>query len=344
MTTQTLDENTIVVVTTADNNYAMPLAVTIRSALENLRGNRKMILFILDGGIKAYNKRKIIKSLSSEKCDVNWISKPDALLGNIEVVRPFKIDIPGMGTITEVPHMSIATYYRLLIPELLPNHIHKAIFLDSDMVIIEDLGKLWDMEMGENYLLAPQDLWTPYVSSPAGLINHRELGIPADAKMFNPAVFVIDLEKWRAGRISAKCIEYLQHNREYIRVYDADVLNAILVGKWGELDPKWNQTSYIFKFHTWKDWLDSPLSETIPLTEEVYNSVRNNPYIVHFSGLSKPWNSKRNHPWKNIWFKYVDMTAWSGWRWSRWRRGLKRLTGKIEKLRDKIAGLIRITD
>lgn len=229
--------------------------------------------------------------------------------------------------------MSIATYYRLLIPELLPSHFKKAIFLDSDLVVIEDLGKLWDIEMGENYLLAPQELWTPYVSSPAGLINYRELGIPADAKMLNPAVFVIDLEKWRTDCISAKCVEYLQQNREYVRVYDADVLNAMLVGKWGELDPRWNQTPYIFKFPSWKDWRESPLSETIPLSEEVYDWVHNQPYVIHFAGGSKPWNSRKDHPLKHMWFKYLDLTAWSGWRLTLWRRGWQRLLKEIRKLR-----------
>src|SRR5689334_18317770 len=97
-----LDSNAIAVVCAADDAYAMPLAVTVRSALENLKGNRKIILFIIDGGIKQPNKQKVIKSLASEKCEIHWIENPDHLLGKIEVLRPFVIEnIPNVGTIEE---------------------------------------------------------------------------------------------------------------------------------------------------------------------------------------------------------------------------------------------------
>ena len=41
----------IVLVTAADDGYAVPLAVTIRSALDRLALGRRMRLFILDGGL-----------------------------------------------------------------------------------------------------------------------------------------------------------------------------------------------------------------------------------------------------------------------------------------------------
>jgi lipopolysaccharide biosynthesis glycosyltransferase len=336
MTTQTLDENTIVVVCAADDGYAMPLAVTIRSAIDNLGENRKIILFVIDGGIKARNKRKLLKSLKSEKCDIKWISRPDALLGDIQVLTDFTIeDIPIVGTVSATKHVSIATYYRLLISELLPKEVKKVIYLDTDLVIVKDLGQLWDLDMGAAYLLATHALLTPYVSSPGALVNYQKLGIPVDAKYFQPGVMVIDLEKWRTDGISAKCVQYLKEHRDCVRWHDSDVLNAMLACKWGELDPRWNQMPDIYRFSSWKE---------SPLSEESFNQVLHDPYIIHFATPKKPWNSKRDLPSKDLWFKYVDMTAWSGWRWSRWRRGLKRLTGKIEKLRDKIAGLIRITD
>ena len=51
-----VNDELIVVVCAADDNYAMPLAVTVRSALVNLKSQRKILLFIIDGGIKNHNK------------------------------------------------------------------------------------------------------------------------------------------------------------------------------------------------------------------------------------------------------------------------------------------------
>lgn len=319
----TLDSDSIVVVCAADDGYAMPLAVTIRSALENLKGNRKITLFIIDGGIRERNKRKILKSLNSDKCDIKWIPRPDDLLGKIEVCRQ-----PTFGDEPVSEHITIATFYRMLIPELLPHQFKKAIYLDSDLVVIGDLGQLWDIDMGENYLLAVQEVLTPYVSSPLGLVNYRELGLSPECKYLTPGVLVINLEKWRADRISAKCVEYLHQNREYVRWHDTDVLNAVLAGKWGELHPRWNQMSFVYRCSSWKD---------SPFSEDVFNDLVHNPYIVHFASPAKPWNSREKHPFKHLFFQYLDMTDWSGWRFTISRRLWRRLGREMKQIRSLVS-------
>ena len=37
------------------------------------------------------------------------------------------------------------------------------------------------------------------------------------------------------------------------------------------------------------------------------------PAIVHFSGLSKPWNPRCVHPYRDDWFTVLQQTAWAGW-------------------------------
>lgn len=310
----TPDTKSIVVVCAADNGYAMPLAVMICSVIENLKSDCKLDLFVIDGGIKEYNKRKIIRALESAQWDVKWVQPPDGLLE--------KMKLSG--------HITVATYYRLLIPELLPRQFKKAIYLDSDLIVNEDLGKLWNIDMGENYLLAVQDTSIPYVSSPGGLVNYKELGILPNHKYFNAGVLVINLEKWRAERIDAKVIKYLEQNRDCVRWWDQDGLNAVLVGKWRELDPRWNQTPAIYSYPSWRD---------SPFPEKIYSAILNNPYIIHFASASKPWNSRDKHPATNLFFQYLDMTAWSGWRLTFWRRLWRRLVRDMKQLRGFVSPL-----
>lgn len=324
MSTPDLDRNSIVVVCAADDNYAMPLAVTMRSVVENLKTYPKMTLFIIDGGIKEHNKHKILKSLNPDKCEIKWIPQPEATSGQFEELK----DVAPLGKETAQKHVKISTYYRLLIPELLPSQITKAIYLDTDLIIVGDLGELWDMDIGKNYLLATQDICTPYISSPSGLTNYRELGLSPNYKYLTPGVLVINLEKWRADEICAKSIDYLKQYREHVRWHDADVLNGVLAGKWGELDPRWNQMPYAYNFSSWKD---------TPFSEEVYNSLIHNPYIIHFSTAAKPWNSREQHPFKHLFFHYLDMTAWSGWRFTIWRRLWRRLLREVEQFSSSIS-------
>ncbi|PHM05919.1 glycosyltransferase [Nostoc sp. 'Peltigera malacea cyanobiont' DB3992] len=76
-------------------------------------------------------------------------------------------------------------------------------------------------------------------------------------------------------------------------MHDQDALNAILAGKWGELEPGWNQMPYLFQYSSWQD---------SPFTEDVFNQLINNPDIIHFSTKDKPWHNSCNHPDKDLFF------------------------------------------
>ncbi|MHC5729689.1 MAG: glycosyltransferase family 8 protein, partial [Nostoc sp.] len=191
--------------------------------------------------------------------------------------------------------ITTAAYYRLLIPQLLPKQFHKAIYIDSDVIVQGNIEGLWNIDIGEYYLLAAQDLGAPYVSSPRGLINYQELGISPESKYFNSGVLVMNLKKWREDQIFEKVIEYLTINKQYVRWHDQDALNAILAGKWGELEPGWNQMPYLFQYSSWQD---------SPFTEDVFNQLINNPDIIHFSSRDKPWQNSCKHPYKDLFFQY----------------------------------------
>lgn len=303
-----LETKSVVVVCAADNNYAMPLAVVARSILENLNCNYQIQLFIIDDGITNTNKRKIEKSLDLNRCQIEFIPSPDTSLKKIKNVLNYLSE----STPAELQHItaSAAAYYRLFITELLPSRIDRVIYLDCDLVVKDDLSKLWEADLDNTYVLAVRDMWVPYVSSVAG-VPYQKLGIMADSKYFNSGVLLINLQKWRSDDITTKAIEYLKTYQHDIRAHDQDVLNGLFAGQWGELDPRWNLTPAIIDL--FPSWQDSPFSE------EVYHQLIKHPSIIHFATNRKPWNSR--HTWfKSSFFEYVDKTAWAGWRLTFWRR------------------------
>jgi len=325
------DLQPIVVVCASDNNYAMPLAVTMRSALENLKSDRKIFLYIIDGGISDFNKKKILKSLITEKCEAEFIQIPDSLMGNIlEAHQPMELG----GKTTRAEYISIASFYRLLIPELLSDQIEKVIYLDCDLAVKGNLEQLWQTELGENYVLAVRDTWIPYVSSPAAKLNYKKLGIEADCQYFNAGVLVINVRKWRANDFSTKAINYFTQNLEHIGWYDQGLLNALLVGQWGQLDPRWNFNAtsfYDYSSEGYLSWKDSDSQ----FPEDIYHNLVRNPYIVHFVSEKKPWTS-RHTPRKEDFFEYVDRTEWSGWRLTIWRRLWCKLVYKAKTVMSRI--------
>jgi lipopolysaccharide biosynthesis glycosyltransferase len=129
---------------------------------------------------------------------------------------------------------------------------------------------------------------------------------------------LIDLAKWRCDDITGQLLRCLHDNRRHVRWWDQYALNVVLADKWGELDCRWNQTSQIYRFPSW---------DRSPLDETAFEQLRNGPFIVHFNTRCKPWHLGCEHPLREAFFKYVDMTPWAGvrptrrpWSFARWRR------------------------
>lgn len=319
-----LENSTIAIVCAADNLYAMPLAVAARSALENLNPQWKMMLFIIDGGISATNKRKILASVASHRCCVQFLPKPDEQLARIQVLRYFETE----DGFKEQTYISRTAYYRLLIPELLPADLERAIYLDCDLVVQGDLSQLWQVDLGKRALLAVQDLWTPVVK--AGLLNYEELGIPSDAKYFNSGMLLLNLNVWRREGISRQLVHYLQEKRDLIRFHDQDVLNAVLANRWGELHLKWNLTPGIHNVYWQKS---ASLTDQAALQDAIRN-----PNIIHYAMVSKPWTTRytgfdESLGFDSLFFDYLSKTAWSGWRLTAWQLLKAKLRRKVQSLR-----------
>ena len=287
-----MDQQPIYIVCAADDKFVMPLAVMLKSLLLNSRKYKKIIIYILDSGIQPDSKQMLIDSIKTAGSDIRFIA----------------IDLTPVQGLKAGGRITLATYSRLLIGSILPDNIKKVIYLDADLIINEDIGKLWDLPMGEHYLLAAQDQGERalYVSSPHGLSNYKELGIEPDCPYFNAGVLVIDMDRWRNNNIGQKVIEYIRQNPDHIRFWDQDGLNALLHHNWGKLDLRWN---VIIQMHINSSWDAGPVKD-----KKTYRRVVKRPYIIHFNGIFRPWIPYVNHPYKRAFFHYLDMTKWRGWR------------------------------
>jgi lipopolysaccharide biosynthesis glycosyltransferase len=207
-------------------------------------------------------------------------------------------------------HIALSAYYRILIPELLPEVVEKVIYLDCDLIVLGNLKEIWNIDIKSSYLLAAQDTGIQYVSAENGLVNYRELDIPPETKYFNSGVLVINLQQWRQDEICWQVISYIEKNLSSIRWHDQDALNAVLFGHWQELPPWWNQIPAIYDFQSWQE---------SPFPQDVYERTVHQPDIVHFATGQKPWNSF-DHRDAELFYQYLDRTAWQGWRLTRSRQ------------------------
>ena len=175
--------------------------------------------------------------IRSEKVDITFISVNEDILKKIKISK----------------NISLAAYYRLLVHLFFPKKINKIIYLDSDLIVNEDIGKLLELDIKNNYPLAvqEQDSYSKYVSSPSGILNYKQLGLNPKNKFFNSCVLEINLDKWRLKNIGVKTINYIKNNKKYIRLWDQKGINFVLANKIGKLDLRWNLLAQIF-WYPWK--------------------------------------------------------------------------------------------
>ncbi len=267
--------STITIAAAADENYALPLAVMLRSALGHLAPGTKAELHVVDDEIDPATRSKIAASLP---VSVNWITRP-----RDEFKR-----LPHWG------RMSTTTYHKLTLARWLPPPVERVLWLDGDMLVRADLEPLWQVDLAQHVLCAAQDFLVPSVGSPFGVAGFRELGLPAQRPYFNAGLMLIDLPLWRREEVEQRALAYLERFSQRVYFWDQEALNAVLCGRWKRMESRWNWT---------------PAAERQAGADEKFA-----PAVVHFTGALKPWLYGGPGRYQEEYRDWLDQTAWRGTR------------------------------
>lgn len=290
----------------ADENYVKPLTVMLHSAAAALNPGRHLHVVLFDGGIEESSFIGIRESL---------IDYPIT----IDILRP---DLSQVSDLMTSHHITHTAYLRLMAARLLPDSIDKVIYLDSDVLVKDDLTEMWEMEIGDNYCLAATDISCPFIDARevndpelqackpwlnaiSPVANWKELGIDGSANYFNSGVMVLNLKKWRQENIEQKLFECLRKNSKFVWCWDQYALNVVFAGKWGKLPLRWNQGAHVFAY---------PSEQHSPVDFDSFESMRDRPAIIHYTTEWKPWDFEPFHPLRETFFEELDRTAWKGWR------------------------------
>eukprot|EP01018_Ginkgo_biloba_P030055 Gb_09765 [translate_table: standard] len=188
-------------------------------------------------------------------------------------------------------------YARTYLADILPTCVGRIIYLDSDLVVVDDIAKLWGTSLGSHILAAPEychanftkyfttDFWSDPVLSMtfAG----------RNACYFNTGVMVIDLVKWRQGKYTAKIEEWMDLQKER-RIYELGSLPPFLLvfaGYVEAVDHRWNQHGLGGDNYEGRcrDLHTGPVS------------------LLHWSGKGKPWlrlDLRQACPLDSLWAPY----------------------------------------
>ena len=160
-------------------------------------------------------------------------------------------------------YYSKTTYFRLFIAEMFPE-IDKAIYIDSDTVVLGDIAQLYAYDLGDAYVgacreqvMIQEDVYGTYVE--------KVLGVERD-NYFNAGMLVINCEQFRKNHVLEQFMELLPMYN-FVVTQDEDYLNLICHNKVCWLPQKWNVEVF----------------GQIPCREEEI-------CVLHYIMVSKPWH------------------------------------------------------
>lgn len=253
-----------------DDNYIPFLLVALRSLKDNASKKYNYRIIVLNSGLKHENiavvKRMEGPSIKIDFADVN--AKVEEIADGLSLrLRDY---------------YSNAIYYRIFIASLFPNY-DKALYLDADISIIDDISKLYFEDIGDNLfgvvtddVVNGNELLESYVTDALGV----EKG-----KYFNSGVLVMNLAKMREYKIEEKFVHLLSKYNFDTVAPDQDYLNVLCKGKVKYLSKGWDRMPFALD-----DFDEKELK------------------LVHYNMFEKPWHYYGIRYEKYFW-KYAKKTC-----------------------------------
>ncbi len=260
---------------TVDKNYIPPLQVMLTSLYMNNPGE----------DVELY----LLHSRLQEK-ELEPLEKQCGRLGY--KFFPVKIEDSWFSQAPVTKQYPREMYYRLLAPCFLPQKLHRILYLDPDILVINSLKPLWETDMkGRLFAAAAHTGKTNLANN----INQVRLG--TTHKYFNSGVLLINLDQGRKEILPEEIFRYAGEHAKELLLPDQDILNAVFGSRTLELDDYlWNYDARNYSTYLLRsggvcdmDW------------------VMGNTGILHFCGKTKPWQAGYIHRFGILYKHYMQI-------------------------------------
>lgn len=245
--------NPIAICFAINNSYCEQTIKIIRSIIIN-SNSESIKIYVLFNNLNAVNKTKITNLQNdSTRLKISLIEISKDIFNNTKIT---------------IPHTSIETYFRLLIPSIFKNIEDKILYLDADIVIRHNIDELWNTEIQHFCLAGVEDVFIKK-------INYKNsIGLFDDDVYVNAGVLLFNVKRinklFGEGKIMLSANKINESKK--INYQDQDVINIIFKGKIKKIDNRFNLTMADIRKSTLK--------------------IIENASIIHYTGSDKPWNVK----------------------------------------------------
>ena len=190
----------------------------------------------------------------------------------IQVPRHMFAPFPVFG------HVTVGTYFRLMIGEVLPDDVSEVLYLDTDIVIHRDLET--PLAEAATRLDASGHIAAAVAEESETTRHLHEAGI-LEGPYLQAGVMLINLPRWKEAFSLDYFVDILATNKKNIVWWDQDILNIALKDRWLQLPKILNGTP------------GTRSSDTV---------------TYHYAGSQKPWRFKADVQDKDIYEHYRRQT------------------------------------
>lgn len=292
-----------------DDNYVKTTAIAIMTVLLTNK-NEEISFYILSQSLTEENK-EILKSTVlrySSKSHIQFCILTSSIIDKFS------------STIKKENHVSLAAYLRLFIPSLIPDNVHKILYLDGDIICVDSLRLLYETDL-TNYSIA-----AVYDERTCDSECFERLNYPMKNGYFNSGILLINVDYWRKNSIQQKCIDFVLGNKEICLWHDQDALNKILNGTVKFCHIKYNVYEHLYeKENNYPALFNNEIKEAVE-----------NPVIIHFCSGRKPWTFESRCPFTAIWLKLYKQLFGKNCRLIHRYKGKTRILWRLKEIIHKL--------
>ncbi len=247
------------ILVTLDHGYIGPLCVMLRSLCESNPGAQFRV-FVAHSSLDDSDFEKIDHAVPST-CRIENVFVPTD-------------KFPGLPSSDRWPKEAC---YRIFAAHILPDDLDRVLYLDPDIVIINNIERFYNTDLDGMCLAA-----CTHMFEPMQFLSRVRLKMPAQGIYFNSGVLLMDLQMLRREQKIESVLAYFNKNKKRIYLFDQDIINGFYCGQILAVNPLlYNLDERYYKLHNL-----NPKSKANVID---YNWVKKNTVIIHFCGKKKPW-------------------------------------------------------
>ena len=285
-----INEQALPVVFSFNDIYSKNFAVTFRSLIKNSNKSKQYDIVVFHTEISEKNQEMLKRDLPSN-FSLRFFDISQFIF---KYFKDFNLVIKD--------YWSKEIYYRILIPLIMPKY-KKVLYLDSDVIVQQDISSIFDINFENNEILAVIDSIAPVLNlehNKDRLLHIKKiLKIQKPERYFNSGLILFDIKKINTENY----IERLKNAKQVEKLLfpDQDILNKIFSEKVKLISQSWNYCCGTLIWHP------SYLNEITGEFKKDFISAHNAPKIIHYTSPKKPWNSV-DEEFFDIFWKYARET------------------------------------